>query len=256
MSANNENYKKIIPCLDVKDGKVVKGIKFVDLKLAGDPVELSKKYEEEGADELVFLDIDASWQERKTSLEMVERVAKNVSLPFTVGGGVGSIEDMKNIFGAGANKVSINTAAVKDPILIEKGVEKFGSEKIVVAIDAKREDGSFVVYTSGGRKSTGLKLGEWAKEVKEKGAGEILLTSIDCDGGKNGYDLEMTALTADKSTLPVIASGGAGEIEDFYLAFTEGKAKGALAASVFHYGEIKIEDLKKYLYDKGVKVKL
>jgi imidazole glycerol-phosphate synthase subunit HisF len=249
--------KRIIPCLDVKDGRVVKGVQFVQLRDAGDPVELAKFYDEEGADELVFLDISASHEGRKTMIEVVEKVAANLAIPFTVGGGINSVEDMKKILRAGADKVSINTSAVLNPDLINEGAKFFGSQCIVVAIDAKYDETShgWRVYTHGGRKATEWDAIEWAKEAVKRGAGEILLTSMDCDGGKNGFDIPLTKAVSEAVTVPVIASGGAGKAEHFAEAFIEGKADAALAASIFHYKETSVREVKTYLKALGVNVR-
>ncbi len=248
--------KRIIPCLDVDKGRVVKGVKFVNIKDAGDPVELAKIYDREGADELVFLDITASYEERKTMIEVAERVAENVFIPFTVGGGIRSIQDIRDLLRAGADKVSINTAAVEKPHFVEEAAERFGSQCIVVAIDAKRNEDSYEVYTHGGRKSTGIEAIWWAREVERLGAGEILLTSIDNDGTKNGYELNLTKLVSTEVNIPVIASGGAGKMEHFKEVFIEGNADAALAASLFHFGEMKIKDLKEYLKKNDIPVRL
>jgi cyclase len=249
--------KRIIPCLDVKDGRVVKGVQFVQLRDAGDPVELAKFYDDEGADELVFLDISASHEGRKTMIEVVEKVAAQLAIPFTVGGGIHSLEDMKRILRAGADKVSLNTAAVKHPQLINEGADFFGSQCIVVAIDAKYDEelGSWRVYTHGGRNATDWEVVEWAKEVVRRGAGEILLTSMDCDGAKNGFDLSLTRKVSEAVSVPVIASGGAGKAEHFVEAFLEGKADAALAASIFHYKETSVKEVKAYLKERGVNVR-
>lgn len=249
--------KRIIPCLDVKDGRVVKGIQFVQLRDAGDPVELAKVYDEEGADELVFLDISASHEGRKTMVEVVKAVASELAIPFTVGGGIHSLEDMKRILRAGADKVSLNTAAVQNPSLITEGASFFGSQCIVVAIDAKFDEsiGTWRVYTHGGRTPTEKKVVEWAMEAMELGAGEILLTSMDSDGEKHGFDLELTKAVSDAVSIPVIASGGAGNAEHFVAAFVDGKADAALAASIFHYKETSVHEVKGYLKDKGVAVR-
>lgn len=249
--------KRIIPCLDVKDGRVVKGIQFVELRDAGDPVELAKFYDEEGADELVFLDISASHEGRKTMVEVVAQVAAKLAIPFTVGGGINTLEDMKKILRAGADKVSINTSAVQNPGLITEGAQFFGSQCIVVAIDAKYDKmtGKYFVYTHGGRKRTDWEVVDWAKEAVKRGAGEILLTSMDADGGKNGFDLKLTRMVSEAVTVPVIASGGAGEAQHFYEAFQEGLADAALAASIFHYKETSVKEVKRYLRRQGVNIR-
>jgi imidazole glycerol-phosphate synthase subunit HisF len=249
--------KRIIPCLDVKEGRVVKGVQFVQLRDAGDPVELAKFYDEQGADELVFLDISASHEGRKTMVEVVEKVAAQLAIPFTVGGGINSLEDMKTILRAGADKVSLNTAAVRNPQLITEGAEFFGSQCIVVAIDAKYDEaiGSWRVYTHGGRNATDFEVVEWAKEAVRRGAGEILLTSMDCDGEKNGFDLELTRKVSEAVSVSVIASGGAGKAEHFLEVFEKGKADAALAASIFHYKETSVKEVKAYLKERGVNVR-
>ncbi|PTX59630.1 cyclase [Melghirimyces profundicolus] len=249
--------KRIIPCLDVKDGRVVKGVSFVNLKDAGDPVELASLYDRSGADELVFLDISASHEGRKTMVEVVREAAGVLSIPFTVGGGIGSTEDMFRILRAGADKVSINTAALDNPALIEAGARRFGTQCMVVAIDARydEERQDWVVYTHGGRNRTERRAVEWAREAVERGAGEILLTSMDQDGQKTGFDLELTEAVADAVRVPVIASGGAGAREHFYEVFTRTRAEAALAASIFHYREVPLEELKAYLKKKGVHVR-
>lgn len=249
--------KRIIPCLDVKDGRVVKGVSFQQLRDAGDPVELARLYDREGADELVFLDISASHEGRKTMVDVVQSAAAQLTIPFTVGGGIGSVEDMFQLLRAGADKVSINTAAVLNPQLIEDGARRFGAQCIVVAIDAKYdpERNDWFVYTHGGRRETGKRAVEWAKEAVERGAGEILLTSMDQDGQKDGYDLALTRAVAGAVRVPVIASGGAGEAQHFYEAFEKSGADAALAASIFHYQELSIEEVKRYLADKGVNVR-
>lgn len=250
--------KRIIPCLDVKEGRVVKGISFVNLRDAGDPVELAKRYSDEGADELVFLDISASHEGRQTMVEVVENTAANVTIPFTVGGGINTVEDMKRILRAGADKVSVNTAAVNRPELIREGAEMFGTQCIVVAIDAKsKEDGSgWEVYTHGGRTPTGIDAVEWAKKAEALGAGEILLTSMDCDGQKDGFNLPLTCAISEAVRIPVIASGGAGNKEHFSAAFAEGKADAALAASIFHYEETSINEVKDYLKKHDIHVRI
>lgn len=249
--------KRIIPCLDVNAGRVVKGVNFVELKDAGDPVEIAKAYNAEGADELVFLDITASSDQRETVVDMVRRVAEQVFIPFTVGGGIHSVDDMKKILREGADKVSINTAAVQNPDLIREGAEKFGNQCIVTAIDAKRkEDGTgWTVYIKGGREDTGLDAVEWAKKAVSLGSGEILLTSMDADGTKAGYDLALTKAVTEAVNVPVIASGGAGKLEDFSEILTEGGADAALAASLFHYKELSIAEVKEYLEDQGIPVR-
>ncbi|MDE3840094.1 imidazole glycerol phosphate synthase subunit HisF [Bacillus methanolicus] len=249
--------KRIIPCLDVKDGRVVKGIQFVQLRDAGDPVELARFYDEQGADELVFLDISASHEGRKTMVEVVKAVASELAIPFTVGGGINSLEDMKRILRAGADKVSLNTAAVLNPSLITEGADFFGSQCIVVAIDAKYDPelGSWRVYTHGGRKLTEWEAVDWAKEAVERGAGEILLTSMDSDGEKNGFDLSLTKAVSEAVSVPVIASGGAGNAEHFVEVFLKGKADAALAASIFHYKETSVSEVKDFLRKNGVHVR-
>ncbi len=249
--------KRIIPCLDVCNGRVVKGVNFVNLKDAGDPVEVAKIYNESMADEIVFLDITASSDERNTMVDVVRRTAEQVFIPLTVGGGIRTIEDFRTILNAGADKISINSAALKRPELINEAAEKFGNQCVVVAIDAKRcDDGGFDVYLNGGRVNTGKDAVLWAQEAEARGAGEILLTSMDCDGVKNGYDIELTKAVSEAVKIPVIASGGAGKEEHFYKALTEGGADAALAASLFHFRELDITDLKKYLKNKNVPVRL
>ncbi|MFZ8862289.1 MAG: imidazole glycerol phosphate synthase subunit HisF [Thermocrinis sp.] len=248
--------KRIIPCLDVDKGRVVKGVKFQNLRDAGDPVEVAKGYEEQSADELVFLDITASAEERKIMIEVVQRVAETIFIPFTVGGGVSSLEDIRRLLSAGADKVSINTAAVKNPQLIYESAKRFGSQCIVVAIDAKRSERGWEVYIHGGRTPTGLDAVEWAKRVESLGAGEILLTSMDADGTKKGYDIELCRAVASAVSIPVIASGGAGTMEHFYEVFTKTNVDAALAASLFHFKEVSIPELKAYLKNKGVHVRL
>ena len=249
--------KRIIPCLDVNDGRVVKGINFVNLRDAGDPVEVAAAYDKAGADEVVFLDITASSDHRATVVDMVRKVAEKVFIPFTVGGGIRTVEDFKVLLREGADKISINSSAINTPELIGNAADKFGSQCVVVAIDARRrEDGSgWNVYKNGGRIDTGLDAVEWAMKANRLGAGEILLTSMDCDGTKAGYDIELTRQIADNVSIPVIASGGAGTKEHFYEALTEGHADAALAASLFHYKEREIMDLKNYLADRGVSVR-
>lgn len=250
--------KRIIPCLDVHHGRVVKGVNFVNLRDAGDPVEIGAAYDKAGADELVFLDITASSDARNTVVEMVRRVAETVFIPFTVGGGIRTVDDIRMILREGADKISINSSAIHTPRLITDGADKFGRQCIVVAIDARRrEDGSgWDVYQNGGRVNTGLDAVEWAMEADRLGAGEILLTSMDCDGTKNGYDLELTAQVSSHVSVPVIASGGAGTREDFYDALTKGRADAVLAASLFHYKELEIMEVKQYLKAQGVSVRL
>lgn len=248
--------KRIIPCLDVNKGRVVKGVNFVDLKDAGDPVEIARAYDAAGADELVFLDITASCEARDTVVEMVRAVAANVFIPFTVGGGIRTVEDFKRLLREGADKISVNSAAIDRPELIREAADKFGSQCVVVAIDAKRrEDGGWNIYKHGGRLDTGIDAIEWAKKAEVLGAGEILLTSMDCDGTKAGYDLELTRAVADAVSIPVIASGGAGTLEHFYDALNKGGADAALAASLFHYKELEICQVKDYLADRGISVR-
>lgn len=250
--------KRIIPCLDVKDGRVVKGVQFVNLRDAGDPVELAALYDEAGADELVFLDISASHEGRETMVDVVRQTASRIAIPFTVGGGIRTVEDMKRLLRAGADKVSINTSAVRNPRLIAEGARLFGSQCIVVAIDARwnPDTGRWEVYTHGGRKATGLDAVEWARRAEALGAGEILLTSMDADGRRDGYDLALTRTVAEAVGIPVIASGGAGTAEHIYAVLTEGKADAALAASIFHYRETSIGQVKAYLRERGVSVRV
>lgn len=250
--------KRIIPCLDVNNGRVVKGVNFVNLKDAGDPVEIAAAYDKAGADELVFLDITASSDARKTVVDMVREVAKKVFIPFTVGGGIRTVEDFRTLLREGADKISINSAAIMNPDLIHDAAEKFGRQCVVVAIDARRRpDGSgWNIYKNGGRVDMGIDAVEWAMKADRLGAGEILLTSMDCDGTKAGYDIELTRTIAEHVSVPVIASGGAGTKGHFYDALTEGKADAALAASLFHYKELEIREVKRYLREKGVSVRL
>ena len=250
--------KRIIPCLDVKNGRVVKGVNFVDLRDAGDPVEIAAAYDRAGADELVFLDITASSDARNTVVDMVRRVAETVFIPFTVGGGIRTVEDFRLLLREGADKISINSSAIQNPALISDAADKFGRQCVVVAIDAKRRpDGSgWNIYKNGGRIDMGIDAVEWAMEADRRGAGEILLTSMDCDGTKNGYDLELTRTIADHVSVPVIASGGAGTKEHFYEALTDAYADAALAASLFHYKELEINEVKQYLRDRNVPVRL
>ena len=250
--------KRIIPCLDVKGGRVVKGVNFVDLIDAGDPVEIGKAYDRAGADELVFLDITATSDARETVVDMVRKVAENVFIPFTVGGGIRTVDDFKALLREGADKISINSSAINTPELITQAAEKFGSQCVVVAIDAKkRADGTgWNIYKHGGRIDVGIDAVEWAMEVEKRGAGEILLTSMDCDGTKAGYDIELTRMISESVNIPVIASGGAGTKDHFYDAMTDGKADAALAASLFHYKELQIMDLKRYLSEKGLSMRI
>ena len=250
--------KRIIPCLDVHDGRVVKGVNFVNLVDAGDPVEIAAAYDQAGADELVFLDITASSDNRATKVELVRRVAEKVFIPFTVGGGIRTVEDFKAILREGADKVAVNSAAIMNPSLIREAADKFGSQCVVVAIDAKRRaDGSgWNIYKNGGRIDMGIDAVEWAIKASELGAGEILLTSMDCDGTKNGYDIELTRMVSENVSIPVIASGGAGKLEHFYDAFVEGKADAALAASLFHFKELEIKEVKEYLKNRGISVRV
>lgn len=249
--------KRIIPCLDVKDGRVVKGVNFVNLRDAGDPVELAALYDRKGADEIVFLDISASHEGRATMIEVVRQTAGEIAIPFTVGGGISQVEDMKRILRAGADKIAINTAAVLSPELISDGARRFGSQCIVVAVDAKynAEWGDWEVFTHGGRKPTGMRALAWIQEAEAKGAGEILLTSMDADGTKDGFDLALTKVVSSQVGIPVIASGGAGKMADFYDVFTEGQADAALAATIFHYKEIAVPELKADLKARGVEVR-
>lgn len=249
--------KRIIPCLDVKDGRVVKGINFVNLRDAGDPVETAKKYSDEGADEICFLDITASHEERNTMIDVVERTAGEVFVPLTVGGGVRTLEDVRQLLLAGADKVSINTAAVKDPDFVRRAADRFGSQCIVVAIDARSvSENKWEVYTHGGRKPTGIDAVEWAKKMEENGAGEILLTSMDKDGTKSGYDLRLTRAISRAVSIPIIASGGAGTLEHLAEGVREGEADAVLVASIFHYGEYSIKEAKEFLASEGISVRL
>lgn len=250
--------KRIIPCLDVHNGRVVKGVNFVNLQDAGDPVEIAAAYDKAGADELVFLDITASSDARATVVDMVRKVAEKVFIPFTVGGGIRTVDDFKAILREGADKVSVNSAAIMNPELIREAAEKFGSQCVVVAIDAKRrEDGTgWNIYKNGGRVDMGIDAIEWAMQAERLGAGEILLTSMDCDGTKAGYDIDLTRAIAEHVSIPVIASGGAGNLEHFYDAFTEGKADAALAASLFHFKELEIKEVKEYLRGRDISVRL
>ena len=248
--------KRIIPCLDVNDGRVVKGVKFLELRDAGDPVEIARQYDKEGADELCFLDISASHQQRRIILEVVARTAEQVFMPVTVGGGINCLEDIRNLLHAGADKVSINTGAVNRPEFVREAAEVFGSQCIVVAIDAKRVEDHWEVFTHGGRNRTHIDAGEWAQRMERLGAGEILLTSMDRDGTKAGYDLGLIRAISDRLSIPVIASGGVGTLEHIHQGFTEGHASAALAASIFHYREHSVSECKKYLYERGVPVRL
>jgi cyclase len=248
--------KRIIPCLDVKAGRVVKGVKFLELRDAGDPVEIARVYDHQGADELCFLDITASHENREIILDVVARTADQVFMPLTVGGGINRAEDIRNLLKAGADKVSINTGAVNRPEFVREAAEIFGSQCIVVAIDAKRVNNHWEVFTHGGRNPTGIDACEWAKRMEDYGAGEILLTSMDRDGTKAGYDLELTRAIADGTGIPVIASGGVGNLEHIYEGFTQGHASAALAASIFHYGEYSVAECKNYLHERGIPVRL
>ncbi|UWX61948.1 imidazole glycerol phosphate synthase subunit HisF [Chryseobacterium oranimense] len=247
--------KRIIPCLDIKDGTTVKGINFEGLRNAGDPVELAVKYEQEGADELVFLDITATLENRKTFADLVKEIARQLSIPFTVGGGISSVEDVRKLLEAGADKISINSSAVKNPQLIYDLAKEFGSQCVVVAIDTRFKDGSDLVYVRGGKLATNLNTVDWAKEASSLGAGEILLTSMDGDGTKNGFDLRITKLVSEAVSIPVIASGGAGSADDFIKVFNETKATGALAASIFHFNEVPVQELKQYLKTQKIPVR-
>ncbi|MGQ9610140.1 MAG: imidazole glycerol phosphate synthase subunit HisF [bacterium] len=252
------NYRRIIPCLDVKDGRLVKGIHFIDLKDIGDPAEIGAKYASEGADEIVFLDITATVENRKTMVDVVRRTAKSINVPLTVGGGIRSLEEIEELFDAGASKVSINTAAVRNPSLIEESAKRFGINRIVVAIDTVKSDSvpsGFEVMVRGGRERTGIDAVEWAKKVEQLGAGEILPTSMDTDGTQDGYDIPMTKAIASAVNLPIIASGGAGTLEHLYEAITEGKADAVLVASIFHFGKYTIAEAKDFLAKKGIPVR-
>lgn len=248
--------KRIIPCLDVKDGRVVKGVKFVNLKDAGDPAEIAAVYDKEGADEIVFLDIAASHEGRDTLIDIVKRTAEKVFMPLTVGGGIGRIETIESLLKAGADKISLNTFAVKQPGFIKEAAKRFGTQCIVVAIDAKKTGKNWQVYTHGGRTPAGKDAIKWARQIADLGAGEILLTSMDCDGTKDGYDIPLTRAVTEAVSIPVIASGGAGNLEDIYQALTEGGADAALAASIFHFREYTIKQAKEFLKSKGVNVRL
>jgi len=247
--------RRIIPCLDINKGRVVKGVNFVDLRDAGDPVKNAKFYENEGADELIFLDITASVERRSTTINLVKRISEVVFMPFTVGGGVSSVADIRKLLLAGAEKVSLNTAAVKNPQILKEASKVFGSQCVVVAIDAKAKGRGWEVYINGGRTPTGLDAQEWAKKAQKLGAGEILLTSMDCDGTKDGFDIKLTKAISEAVKIPVIASGGAGKLKDFLDVFKKTKATAGLAASIFHYREIRIKRIKDYLSKKGVKVR-
>lgn len=247
--------KRIIPCLDVKNGKVVKGINFKGLKEVGNPPTMAVEYEKQGADEITFLDITASLETRQTMLDIVSETAKNLFVPLTVGGGIRSLNDMRDALNAGADKVSVNSAAVKDPSIISECAESFGRQCVVIAVDAKRVGDHWEVFTHGGTKSAGIDAIEWAKKAEDLGAGEILLTSMDTDGVKNGYDLDLTAAVADEVSIPVIASGGCGSVEHIYDVFSQTGASAALAASIFHYNEYTVGEVKQYLRDRGVEVR-
>ncbi len=248
--------KRIIPCLDVTGGRVVKGINFISLRDAGDPVECAKVYDEQGADELVFLDITASSDEREIMIDIVSRTAEEVFIPLTVGGGIRNVSDVRRLLNAGADKISVNTAAVLNPDFVREATDRVGNQCIVVAIDAKRREAGWEVYTYGGRKPTGIDAIEWARRVTDLGAGEILLTSMDCDGTKDGYDVELTRTVSEAVTIPVIASGGAGNLQHFCDVLDRGKADAVLAASIFHYGEYTIRETKEYLRQNGIEVRL
>jgi len=252
-------YRRIIPCLDVKNGRLVKGVNFVNLKDVGDPAEIGAAYSDAGADELVFLDITATVEGRKTMLEAVKRTVESISVPLTVGGGIGSLEDIEALMGSGVSKVSINSAAVKNPDFVSKAAKEFGTDKITIAIDTRKSDelaSGFEVVINGGRKPTGIDAVEWAKQVEQKGAGEILPTSMDADGTQDGYDIPMTKAIAEAVSLPVIASGGAGNLEHLYEAITEAKADAVLVASIFHFGTYSIQQAKEYLANRGILVNL
>ncbi|MGA2297715.1 MAG: imidazole glycerol phosphate synthase subunit HisF [FCB group bacterium] len=248
--------KRIIPCLDIKNGRTVKGTNFINIRDAGDPVELAKNYVQQGADELVFLDITATNENRKTFAYLVTRIARNINIPFTVGGGISTVEDVSKLLNAGADKISINTSAVKEPEIIYNMAKRFGSQCVVLAIDTKFEDGKWFVYLNGGRVKTRIKTLDWAKQAVSLGAGEILLTSMNNDGTKNGFAIDITKSVSEAVNVPVIASGGAGTMEHFIDVFENGKADAALAASIFHYDEIKIPELKKYLHKNNIEVRL
>jgi len=248
--------KRIIPCLDIKNGRTVKGTNFINIRDAGDPVELAKNYVQQGADELVFLDITATNENRKTFAYLVTRIARNINIPFTVGGGISTVEDVSKLLNAGADKISINTSAVKEPEIIYNMAKRFGSQCVVLAIDTKFEDGKWFVYLNGGRVKTSIKTLDWAKQAVSLGAGEILLTSMNNDGTKNGFAIDITKSVSEAVNVPVIASGGAGTMEHFIDVFENGKADAALAASIFHYDEIKIPELKKYLHKNNIEVRL
>ena len=251
------SFKRIIPCLDIYNGRVVKGVNFADLRDAGDPIEVAKLYDRSGADELIILDIAASSDKRRTTIEMLSRIKEQISIPLTVGGGVQTISDIKEMQKAGADKISINSAAVKNPMLIEEAAEEIGSQAIVIAIDTKKNaEGGWSVYISGGRVNTGLDAVEWATTVEKLGAGEILLTSMDADGTKDGYDIELTRAVSDAVEISVIASGGAGKLEDFADVIIQGGADAVLAASLFHYGELTVKQVKNYLLQRGIAVRL
>lgn len=248
--------KRIIPCLDIKDGQTVKGTNFVNLRQAGDPVELARAYSEQGADELVFLDITASFEERKTFTDLVKRIAANISIPFTVGGGINELSDVDRLLSAGADKISINSSAIRNPRLIDEIAKNYGSQVCVLAVDAKQTEKGWWCYLNGGRVETDKELFSWTKEAQERGAGEILFTSMNHDGVKHGYANEALVCLADNLSIPIVASGGAGVKEDFRDVFIKGKADAALAASVFHFGEIKIPDLKSYLCTQGISIRI